>query len=110
MRFLALATSDDGFFERLPPETAAELERAEAARSWELYRDGVIREMSWRSDRPDVVILLEAVDRAAAEAALSTLPFVEAGGITFEIVGLRPYDGWQRLFGPGAPRSPDADA
>jgi len=44
------------------------------------------------------VIVLEALDAAAAEAALGTLPLVEAGAISFEVVGLRPYDGWTRLF------------
>jgi muconolactone delta-isomerase len=98
MRFLALATSDDAWFDALPSGDAADLSRAEAARSWELFRTGVIREMCWRTDRRDVVIFLEAADAAAAEAALATLPFVEAGAISFEVVGLRPYDGWARLF------------
>ena len=109
MRFLALATSDDGFFERLPADRSIALAAAEAARTWDLYRDGVIREMSWRADRADVVIVLEAADLGAARTVISTLPFVEAGGISFEIVGLRPYDGWQRLFDPDmeAPPKPD---
>ena len=76
MRFLALATSDDAPFERLPPPEARAASRAEARRAWELYLDGTIREISFRTDRRDVVILLEAVDERAARAALATLPFV----------------------------------
>lgn len=94
MRFLALATSDDGYFERLTPAEAAAGSAAEAARARELYQAGIIREISFRTDRRDVVILLEAPDEEAARAALATLPFVAAGGITFEVIGLRPYDGW----------------
>jgi hypothetical protein len=101
MRCLALATSDEAFFAALAPDRRRELVLAEAARTWELYRVGVIREMSWRIDRDDVVLVLEAEDPAAAEAVLSTLPLVEAGAISFQVVGLRPYDGWQRLFGSG---------
>jgi muconolactone delta-isomerase len=101
VRFLAIATSDDSWFDALAPEDAATLSRAEAARSWELFCSGVIREMSWRADRRDVVIVLEARDAREAEAALATLPLVAAGGVAFELVGLLPYDGWARLFAEG---------
>jgi hypothetical protein len=109
MRCLALATSDDAFFRALSPERGRELGLAEAARTWELFRDGVIREMSWRVDRDDVVLVLEAADPAAAEAVLATLPLVEAGAISFQVIGLRPYDGWQRLFAGGSARSTNGD-
>jgi hypothetical protein len=99
MRFLALATSDDDAFERLTPAQAPAGSRAEALRAWELYREGTIREISFRTDRRDVVILLEAPDEQAARDALATLPFVRAGLVTFEVIGLRPYDGWEGLFG-----------
>jgi muconolactone delta-isomerase len=109
MRFLALATSDDARFDALATGDAADLLSAEAARSWELFCTGVIREMSWRTDRRDVVIVLEAADAAAAEAALASLPLVEAGAISFEVLGLRPYDGWARLFAGLTPGSTDRD-
>jgi phosphoribosylformylglycinamidine synthase PurS subunit len=47
-----------------------------------------------------VEMTVEAPDEAAARAALGTLPFVKAGALTFEVVGLLPYDGWARLFAP----------
>lgn len=98
MRFLALATSDDGYFARLTGAEAASGSRAEAARAWELYQDGTIRDISFRTDRRDVVILLEAPDEETARAVLATLPFAAAGAITFEVIGLRPYDGWAGDF------------
>jgi len=47
MRFLALATSDDAWFDARASGETAVLLRAEAVRSWELFRTGVIREMNW---------------------------------------------------------------
>ena len=104
MRFLALATSDDDHFARLTPAEAAAGSRAEAARVWELYREGVIREISFRTDRRDVVVLLEADGVAEAQAALDSLPFVAAGAVTFELIGLHAYDGWASLFADAAGR------
>jgi muconolactone delta-isomerase len=109
MRCIALATSDEAFFATLSPERSRDLAMAEAARTWELFRDGIIREISWRVDRHDVVLVLEAPDQAAAEAVLSTLPLVEVGAISFEVLGLRPYDGWQRLFAEGSGTSTDVE-
>ncbi|MCU0506342.1 MAG: superoxide dismutase [Chloroflexi bacterium] len=100
MRFLALGSEVDISFPGMSREEAAALGRAEARRSWELYQSGVIREVQFRVDAHRSVILLEAPDEAAARDALATLPFVRAGVLSFEIVGLRPYDGWARLFAP----------
>lgn len=72
--------------------------KAEAARAWELYQAGVVREMYFRQDRSEAVLVLECADVAEAEAALNTLPLVQAGLITFEIIPLRPYPGFARLF------------
>jgi hypothetical protein len=99
MRFLALEQSAAGA--TWPDSAATEtLLREEARRAWELHQAGVIREISFRTDRHDVVIVLECDDEPAARASLATLPLVRDGLITFEIVGLRPYDGWARLFAP----------
>lgn len=109
MRCIALATSDEAFFSALSSDRRRELGVAEATRTWELYRAGVIRELSWRVDRDDVVLVLEADDPEAAEAVLATLPLVEVGAISFQVLGLRPYDGWQRMFGRGSAGTTDGD-
>jgi hypothetical protein len=103
MRFLALATSDDRWFASASSGVAAACGDAEALRTWELREAGLVREIWWRTDRRDVVIELEAPDEDAARAALGTLPFVRAGALSFELIGLRPYDGWRRLFAPDGP-------
>lgn len=71
---------------------------AEAARAWELYQTGVFREMYFREDRPEAVLMLECADVEEAERVLSTLPLVKAGLIAFEIIPLAPYPGFARLF------------
>ncbi len=72
--------------------------RAEAARVWELYQAGVLREVYFRADRPAAVLVLECADAAEARRALASLPLVAAGLIEFELIPLRPYPGLARLF------------
>jgi uncharacterized protein YciI len=77
------------------------LGRAEARKSWRLIQAGIVREISFRTDAHRSVIVVEAPDEAAARAALDTPPFVQAGVLKFEVIGLRAYDGWARLFAAG---------
>jgi len=72
--------------------------KAEAARAWELYRAGVFREMYFREDRPEAVLMLECADIEEAEQVLRILPLIKAGLITFELIPLAPYPGFARLF------------
>jgi hypothetical protein len=72
--------------------------RAEALRAWELHQAGVVRELYFRTDWPGAVLVLESESVAAAEAALATLPLVEQGLIRFDLVPLRAYPGFARLF------------
>ena len=89
--------------EREQPGAAAHdfrrLARAEVAKAWELYQAGVIRELYFRQDRTEAVLILECADVEEAAAHLATLPLVEAGLIAFEIIPLAPYPGFARLFG-----------
>jgi muconolactone delta-isomerase len=74
------------------------LKKAEAARVWELYQAGVFRELYFRQDRSDAVLMLECADVAEANRVLDTLPLVKEGLITFDIIPLMPYPGFSRLF------------
>jgi len=76
----------------------AELLREEALRAWDLYQSGAIRELYFRADRAEAVLVLEAQDVAAARGILSELPLVRARLIDFELVPLVPYPGFGRLF------------
>jgi hypothetical protein len=79
-----------------------ELLTAEARRVWDLQQAGVIRELYFRADEPMAVLVLECEDAAAAEAALASLALVSAGLIGFEVIPLRAYPGFARLFGSTA--------
>ena len=72
--------------------------KAEAARVWELYKSGQLREIYFRGDRDEAVLILECTDVEAANSILNTLPLVKEGLIEFEVIPLAPYPGIERLF------------
>jgi len=94
MKILAIEKEAEG----IPAERFQPHLKAEAARVWELYQAGTIRELYFRQDAHSAVLILECRDAAEAAAALSTLPLVQAGLITFEIIPLAAYPGFSRLF------------
>ena len=73
--------------------------KSEARRVWELYQNGVIRELYFRADRSEAVLMLECGNLEEAQEVLSSLPLVQAGLIRFETIPLAPYPGFARLFG-----------
>lgn len=78
-------------------EIAPHLE-AEARGVWDLQQSGALRSISFRLDEPLAVIELECASLEEAERLLATLPLVERGLIEFELIPLRPYPGFGRLF------------
>jgi len=72
--------------------------KAEATRVWELYQEGIIRELYFRQDQHTAVLLLECSDIEQAKEAMATLPLVRASLIHFELIALAPYSGFTRLF------------
>jgi muconolactone delta-isomerase len=76
----------------------AELSAAEARRAWDLHQAGTIRELYFRADEPAAVLVLESADADEARRTLATLPLVAAGLIEFEVMALRAYPGFARLF------------
>jgi hypothetical protein len=63
-----------------------------------MYQAGLIRELYFHADEAMAVLVLECPDVAAADAALASLPMVTAGLIEFEVIPLRAYPGFARLF------------
>ncbi len=95
MRILAIERSVEGVTDaRFTPEISA----AEARRVWNLYQAGAIRELYFRADESMAVLVLECADVAEADAVLTSLPLVAAGLIEFEVLPLRAYPGFARLF------------
>jgi muconolactone delta-isomerase len=75
-----------------------ELLRAEARRAWELHQAGNIRELYFRADRSEAVLILECADVDEARSILDTLPLVREKLIEFELMPLIAYPGFARLF------------
>lgn len=87
--------------QELPGATAEQFRRYakdEARQVWALVKAGVIRESYFRVNRNEAVLVLECPSVEAAREALSTLPFVQNRLITFELIALKAYSGFERLF------------
>jgi hypothetical protein len=76
----------------------ASIKQSEAVKVWELYQEGIIRELYFRQDWPGAVLVLECPDASDAVRILGGLPLVEAGLIAFDLIPLIPYPGFSRLF------------
>jgi muconolactone delta-isomerase len=72
--------------------------KAEAAKVWELYQSGVIREMYFDNEKHSAVLMLECSDAGEAKKVLQTLPLMKEGLIDFDVIPLAPYPGFGRLF------------
>jgi hypothetical protein len=94
MKILAMEVETEG----VKPEQFAPHLQAEARQVWELYQNGLIRELYFRADRSEAVLILECKDVMEAREKLHSLPLVRAGLIRFEIIPLVPYPGFARLF------------
>jgi Muconolactone delta-isomerase len=94
MKILALEQEIPG----TRPEQFALLLNIEAAHIWELYLSGGLREIYFRQDRSEAVLILECADAEEARKLISSLPLVQAGLIHFEVIPLVPYPGFERLF------------
>ena len=72
--------------------------QAEARRAWELQQAGIIRELYFRTDRDEAVLVLECANVEEALEVLNTLPLVREKLIGFELIPLTAYPGFARLF------------
>ena len=94
MRILALEIENPG----TTADNLAPLLAEEARAAWKLVQDDMIREIYFRADQSCAVLMLECAGVREAERRLSELPLVAAGLISFELIPLRPYPGFARLF------------
>jgi hypothetical protein len=84
-----------------PATTAGQFQQhavAEAHTVWDLTQMNIIREIYFRADRNEAVLVLECVSTEEAEEIVSTLPFVQNKLIAFELIPLKAYPGFERLF------------
>ncbi len=85
----------------LPGATSAQFAsylKAEAEKVWQLYQAGLVREFYFRQDQTTAVLVLECLDLQEARNLLADMPLVQNGLIEFELIPLKPYPGFARLF------------
>lgn len=69
----------------------------EARKAWELYQQGLIRELYFTDDHC-AVLVLEAHDKTHAREIVDQLPLVQQKLIDFDLLALNAYPGFARLF------------
>jgi len=72
--------------------------KAEAKALWQLYLKGIVREVYFKKDENLAVLILEIKNKQSANRELNKLPFVNKRLIKFDLIPLKPYPGFQRLF------------
>ncbi len=88
----------------LPNATAEQFQlyaKQEARIAWQLHQAGTIRELYFREDKDEAVLVLECNSVEEAQTTLAELPFVREQLITFELIPLKAYPGFARLFEHG---------
>jgi len=80
--------------------------KAEAQKVWELQQQNIIREIYFRADHSSAILMLECDNFDEAEKIVQTLPLVQANLIEFEIIPLKPYPGFERLFDKNTSEAP----
>ena len=94
MKIIAMEKETPG----VKPEEFAQHLKSEARQVWKLYQEGCIREFYFCEERSEAVLILECADRDEAKRTLDSLPLVQAGLISFDLIPLLPYPGFSRLF------------
>lgn len=94
MKILALEIESPG----LSADDFAPHLEDEARALWALYQSGIVRESYFREDRQTAVLVIECESITDAQQILSALPLVQRQLIHFELIPLKPYSGYSRLF------------
>lgn len=82
-------------FEKYQPHLEAEVRH-----TWQAYKEGAIRDIYFRQDRPGVAIFMECASPDEAKAILADLPLAKAGLIEFDTIPLGAFANWELLFAP----------
>jgi hypothetical protein len=93
MKFLAIEKE----IRPIDPETECLILRDEAKTLYDLYRDRHVREYYFNQDH-EAVLILECGSTDECNTLLQSLPLVKQKVIRFELMELRPYTGFERLF------------
>jgi hypothetical protein len=74
----------------------------EVRHTWQAYKNGIVREIYFRQDRPGVAIILECASVDEAKEAFADFPLVRAGLIEMDAIPLGPFLNWEMLFASAA--------
>ncbi len=69
----------------------------ESYQVYHLFQEGIIRDIYF-TENENAVIILECASKDEAVKILATFPLVKAGLISFEVMELRPYTGFDRII------------
>ena len=72
--------------------------KQEAKVLWDLQKKGIIRNILFTKNSREAILILEAEDSKRAKEIIDTFPLVKEGLITYDIIELVAYDGYERLF------------
>ncbi|MBE0551600.1 MAG: hypothetical protein IH619_04395 [Ignavibacterium sp.] len=92
MKVLAIETE----LKSIEEDTKSSLLKEEVQVVLALYNKGFIKEIYFNEEHC-AVIILECESIKSAKDALSKLPLVSKGYISFKVMGLNPYTGFERL-------------
>ena len=70
----------------------------EVRHTWGAYKEGIVRDIYFRQDRPGVAIFLECESVDEARKMFADFPLVKAGLIDFDVIPLGPFVNWELLF------------
>lgn len=71
----------------------------EAKVIWQSFRAGNLRNIWLTENKNDAVLIFESDSEAFVKSILDSLPLVQEGMISYQVIGLTPYKGFERLFG-----------
>ena len=94
MKILALEKDREG----IKGKDFQSLLKEEALTVWNLYQKNIIREIYFRADRSNAILILECDSVEQAKDILTQLPLAKNELIDFEVIPLEPYPGFLRLF------------
>lgn len=70
----------------------------ELRHTWQLYKNGAVRDIYFRQDRPGVAIFAECESIEDAHKMLAEFPLAQAGLIGWDVIPLGPFANWEALF------------
>jgi len=75
-----------------------QLLKQEAKVIWSLQKKDIIRSIWFTKNTREAILIIEAENSIRTKEIVDTFPLVEKGLITYDIVELVAYDGYERLF------------